>query len=173
MAMCPAREIISLPSIGPTQFKAAMRRIANTVTVITSRSGVAMNGMTATAVCSVSAEPPCILVVINQTNRSHALIERTGTFVVNVLSDDQEYLAQHFALKSDDPFAEVEYRYGMTGVPLLPGCVASLECVVESQTRSGTHSIFVGRVVNTDKDDGSPLLHTDGAFVKLERHRPA
>jgi len=171
--MCAVREIISPPSIEPAQFKATMRRIASTVTVITSSFGSTMNGMTATAVCSVSAAPPCILVVINQTNRSHALIERAGIFAVNVLSEDQEELAQHFALKSDDPFLNVDYRRGATGAPILSGCVASLECVVESQTRSGTHSIFIGRVVNATEHQQPPLLHTDGGFVRLANPRLA
>jgi len=169
--MCPVREIVSLSSVEPEQFKATMRRIASTVTVVTSKSGPAMNGMTATAVCSVSATPPCILVVVNQTNRSHALIEDAGIFAVNVLSEEQEFLAQHFAQKSDDPFVDVGYRCGMTGAPILSGCVASLECVVESQTRSGTHSIFVGRVVSAAERDQRPLLHTNSRFVRLERSR--
>jgi len=169
--MCPVREITSLPSVDPAEFKAAMRRIASTVTVVTSTSGSAMNGMTATAVCSVSATPPCVLVVINRTNRSHALIESAGIFAVNVLSEDQEHLAQHFALKSDNPFGDIDFHRGMTGAPVLQGCVASFECVVESQTRSGTHSIFVGRVVNTAERREPPLLHTNGGFVKLESSR--
>lgn len=165
--MCPVRDIISLPSVEPTQFKTAMRRIASTVTVITSASGAAMNGMTATAVCSVSATPPCLLVVVNRSNRSHGLIEEAGIFAVNVLSENQDGLADHFAQKSVQPFDKITYRRGITGAPLLAGCVASLECVVESQTRSGTHSIFVGRVVDTAAHDTQPLLHVRGTFARL------
>jgi flavin reductase len=165
--MCPVREIVSLPSVEPAEFKAAMRRIASTVTVITSGSGLAPNGMTATAVCSVSATPPCVLVVVNQANKSHALIERDGVFAINVLAEDQEVLGRHFALKSDNPFENVKYRRGVTGTPILAGCVANLECVVESQIESGTHSIFVGRVVHTDEQGASPLLHLNGDFAKI------
>lgn len=165
--MSPARKLIARDSVGAMQFKATMRRIASTVMVITSRAGSVVNGMTATAVCSVSAEPPCILVVVNQTNRTHALIESTGVFAVNVLSAQQEALAQHFASKSDTPLETVAHHQGSIGVPILEGCVATLECVVESQTRSGTHSIFVGRVVATTEADKRPLLHANGRFVEL------
>lgn len=157
-------ELTCLASVDPAQFKAAMRCIASTVTVITSKAGSALNGMTATALCSVSAAPPCILVVVNQANRSHALIENAGVYVVNVLSADQTSLALHFASKSESPLAKMRYRAGVTGAPILEGCVAHLECIVESQTRSGTHSIFIGRVVATGEADLLPLLYRNGEF---------
>lgn len=69
------------------------------MTVITGGTGSAASGITTTAVCSVLAESSCILVVINQSSRSLALIERTGAFVVNLLSEGQALLAQHFASK--------------------------------------------------------------------------
>lgn len=157
----------SLASVDAAQFKAAMRCIASTVTVITSRTGTVSNGMTATAICSVSAEPPRILVVINQSNRSHASIERAGTFAVNVLSEQQVPLAQHFASKADAPLERVGHHPGLTGTPILDGCVAHLECVVESQMTSGTHSVFIGRVVSTHERDGLPLLYRNGHFATL------
>lgn len=157
----------TLDSVDAAQFKAAMRCIASTVTVITSRAGAVSNGMTATAICSVSAEPPRILVVINQSNRSHASIERAGTFAVNVLSEQQVPLAQHFASKADAPLERVGHHAGVTGAPILDGCVAHLECVVESQMASGTHSVFIGRVVSTDDKDGLPLLYRNGNFATL------
>ncbi|HEY0220580.1 MAG TPA: flavin reductase family protein [Afipia sp.] len=159
-------ELTSLKSVDPAQFKAAMRCIASTVTVITSKAGCALNGMTATALCSVSATPPCILVVVNQTNRSHALIERAGTYVVNVLSSEQTSLASHFASKLESPLAGIRYHAGVTGVPILDGCVAHLECVVESQTRSGTHSVFIGRVVSANESDRLPLMYRNGEFSR-------
>lgn len=149
-----------------------MRCIASTVTVITSGAGPAANGMTATAVCSVSAEPPCILVVINQSNRSHALIERTGAFAVNVLSEAQAPLAQHFASKPDAALKEVAHHMGVTGVPILQGCAAHLECVVDTQTRSGTHSVFIARVISTRQEDVRPLLYWRGQFLGLAEAQP-
>jgi flavin reductase len=158
-------DLTALTNVDPAKFKAAMRCIASTVNVITSGEGVAINGMTATAVCSVSAAPPCILIVVNQENRSHALIEKTGAFAVNVLSAWQKSLALHFASKTAMPFESVAHRAGITNAPILEGCAAYLECVVENQTKSGTHSIFVGRVVSSGETDRSPLLYWNGEFV--------
>lgn len=159
-------ELTSLKNIEPAQFKAAMRCMASTVTVITSRAASALNGMTATAVSSVSATPPCMLVVVNQSNRSHALIEKTGAYVVNVLSSEQTSLAGHFASKSESPLDGMPYHVGVTGIPILHGCVAHLECVVESQTRSGTHSVFIGRVVSASESDRLPLMYRNGEFSR-------
>jgi flavin reductase len=167
--MPDSREGATLASIDEEGFKAAMRCIASTVTVITSRAGAVTNGMTATAVCSVSAEPPCILVVVNQSSRSHALIEQGGAFAVNVLSAEQAALAQHFAAKSDDPLRNVKHRQGVTGMPMIEGCAAQLECVVETQVAAGTHSVFIGRVVAVQETDRLPLIYHGGKIVELER----
>ena len=144
-----------------------MRCIASTVTVITSKSGAKTNGMTATAVCSVSAVPPCILIVVNQTNRSHALIAEAGTFAVNVLSADQADLAQHFARKSDDPLQGVNTRAGVTGVPMIEGCAALLECVVQQRIAAETHTVFIGRVVATKYTERLPLMYWNGGYFEL------
>lgn len=160
-------DLTVLSSVDPARFKAAMRCVASTVSVITSGKGVAFNGMTATAVCSVSAEPPCILIVVNQENRSHALIEKTGAFAVNILSSRQKSLALHFASKPATPFESIAHRVGITHAPILEGCTTYLECVVETQTKSGTHSIFVGRVVSSGETDRPPLMYRNGEFVTL------
>jgi flavin reductase len=157
----------SLTGVDETEFKAAMRCIASTVTVITSKFGAKTNGMTATAVCSVSATPPCILIVVNQTNRSHALIAEAGVFAVNVLSADQADLAQHFARKSDDPLQGVNVRTGITGVPTIEGCAALLECVVQQRIEAEKHTVFIGRVVATKHTDRLPLMYWNGGYFEL------
>jgi len=153
-----------LASIAPAAFKAAMRRMAATVSVITSGSGGLFNGMTATAVCSVSADPPSLLIVVNRANRSHALIERSGAYTVNVLSAEQERLATHFASTPLEPFADVPYSLGSNHCPIIEHCTSYFACLVEQQTGFGTHSIFIGRVVASGSSDSLPLLHQDGKF---------
>ena len=157
----------SLAGVEETEFKAAMRCIASTVTVITSKSGARTNGMTATAVCSVSAVPPCILIVVNQTNRSHTLIAESGIFAVNVLASNQTDLAQHFAQKSDDPLRSVGTSAGLTGVPVIEGCAALLECVVQQRVAAETHTVFIGRVVATKQTDRLPLMYWNGKYFEL------
>ena len=155
-------------SITSDQFKSAMRRFAASVNVITSVDGVIMNGMTATAVCSVSADPPSLLVIVNKSNRSHPVISQSGTFAVNVLSSDQEELAAHFAAKKPNPFADVDYRIGVTGCPLICDADATLECEVVQETDYGTHTIFIGRIVTCDIASKTPLLYHEGRFCRLE-----
>jgi flavin reductase (DIM6/NTAB) family NADH-FMN oxidoreductase RutF len=157
-------EVDALASISPANFKTAMRCFASTVNVITSGRGTALNGMTATAVCSVSAEPPSILIVVNQENRSHALIQRSGAYTVNVLSASQESLAAHFASGSVAPFATVPYSLGLNKCPIIDNCTSFLECVVESRIRFGTHSVFIGRVVASGASDSLPLIYHDGKY---------
>jgi len=157
-------EVDSLASVSPANFKTAMRRFASTVNVVTSGCGTVLNGMTATAVCSVSAEPPSILIVVNQEARSHALIQQSGAYTVNVLSASQAPLAAHFASSSIAPFANVPYSLGLNKCPIIDNCTSFLECVVESRIRSGTHSVFIGRVVASGQSDSLPLIYHDGKF---------
>jgi flavin reductase len=161
------REPSNLASIDEARFKAVMRCMASTVTVITSRCGAVSNGMTATAVCSVSATPPSVLIVINRSSRSHALIAQGGSFAVNVLSSEQAALAHHFATKADDPLQAAIHRPGVTGVPVIEGCAAEIECVVETEVAAGTHSIFIGRVVAAQETDRLPLIYRNGEVVRL------
>ena len=157
----------SLASVTPADFKAAMRHLASTVNIVTSGSGSALNGMTATAVCSVSAEPPSILVVVNQKNRSHELIRQSGAYTVNVLSAVQEPLAARFASSTVAPFGSVPHSLGMNRCPIIHGCAAYLECIVENRIEFGTHSIFIGRVVASGGSGSLPLIHHDGEFLSL------
>jgi flavin reductase len=161
------RAAAELPTIPAADFKAALRGLAATVCVITTRHGTLANGMTATAVCSVSADPPSILVVVNQSNRSSALIRQSGVFAVHILSKDQQPLAAHFASRPEDPFAGVPLRFGATAAPSIEDCETVLECVVAAQTDFGTHTIFVGRVVAARHGVAEPLLYCHGRFGSM------
>jgi flavin reductase (DIM6/NTAB) family NADH-FMN oxidoreductase RutF len=125
-------------------FRSVMRRLASSVTVITTSHGDHIHGMTATAVCSVCADPPTILIVVNRSARSHPMIDGSGTFVVNILADDQQVIAERFGGKLEDQFVGVDYRVGGSSVPILRGAAAHLECRVMSQNDVGTHTVFVG-----------------------------
>lgn len=156
------------PDVDPVAFKSAMRRLASGVTVVTSRHGATLNGMTATAVCSVSAETPRVLVVVNRTSASHGVITRGRTFALNFLGEDQTDLATYFAGRDGKTFEAAPHRFGVTGCPLLENCAARLECVVESQHHEGTHTIFVGRVLFAEAGEASPLVYCDTSFHGLK-----
>lgn len=165
-ALAQSRE---LPSVDSSTFKNAMRRLPGGVAVITSRHADRMNGMTATAVCSVSADPPLVLAVVNRNSRSHGLIADGEALAINVLSQDQEETATYFAGQSEKPFAEVNHRIGVTGCPLLEGCVLSLECSLYAAHDVGTHTLFIGRVVAADAAEREPLVYHNGTFDRLAK----
>lgn len=153
--------------LDPAAFKSAMRRLAGGVTVVTSRHGATVNGMTATAVCSVSADPPLVLVVLNRASASHGVVARGGAFALNFLAEDQVEIATYFAGRDGKTFDAVPHRLGVTGCPLIEGAAAKLECVVDSQHDEGTHTIFVGSVLHAETAENAPLAYCDGAFKTL------
>ena len=162
-----ASEELQLPHVTKEQFTEVMRRFAASVNIITSADGEQKNGMTATAVCSVTAEPPSALIIVNRSNRSYGTIARTKKFAVNVLANDQRHLAAHFASKLPKPFSDVPHHSGTTGCPLIEGADAHIECVVIQEVDIGTHTIFVGKIVATGKSNRAPLLYHEGQYHAL------
>ena len=144
-----------------------MRRFAASVNVITSANGALMNGMTATAVCSVTSNPPSALIIVNRSTRSHPIISTTKSFAVNVLSSHQQDIAAHFASKASDPFATITHSIGITGCPIIDGSDAHIECTVIDQIDVGTHTIFIGKIVAADAATGEPLLYHEGRYVGI------
>jgi len=146
-------------------FRRAMRHYPTGVTVVTSIHEGERRGMTATAFASVSAEPPLVLVCVNREARSYLYITSAGFFCVNLLAHDQQALALRFSGgMRDEQFAGLAHRTGATGAPILDGALAYFDCRVESETHAGSHSVFIGRVVDCDGRAGSPLGYFDGGF---------
>jgi len=133
-------------------------------------------GLTASAVSSVSLDPPLVLVCVSHKSQSHPAFRPGGTFAVNVLSSDQEAVARRFAsssLTGAEKFEGVTYRRGVLGLPILTDALAELECSIVHAYPGGDHTIFVGRVEATDcRGDGGrePLLYYRGRFGRL--HEP-
>ncbi len=148
-------------------FRAVMRKHASSVTVITTTHDGRLHGMTATAFCSVSADPPTILIVVNRSARSHPLIDGSGLFVVNIVSADQTSLAERFSEKRDEPFDGLDYTLGKTGAPILRGVIAHLECRVVSRTEVETHTLFLGSVIDGFAGTGTSLIYEDGRYARL------
>lgn len=150
--------------ISDDKFKELMRKIASSVAVITTCHDGHRHGMTATAVCSVSANPPAILIAVNRSARSHALISAGRAYNVNILADHQREVSGLFSSKESDPFAHVPYHDGDNGLPVIDGAVASLECRIALEIDFGTHTIFVGNVTAGSVSAGNPLIYQEGAY---------
>jgi flavin reductase (DIM6/NTAB) family NADH-FMN oxidoreductase RutF len=160
------------------QFRRVMGSLAAGVTVVTTRDRRGEpRGLTATAVCSVSLEPPLILVCIDRTAECHEAFWEAQGFTVNLLRDDQEGLSHHFAQKDIRKFERIAHRQGVTGAPVLADVLAHIECRMTARHPGGDHTIFVGEAVDSGvgpaEGTGSPLLHFRGGYARLESRLPA
>lgn len=153
-------------------FRLAMRRVVSSVAIVAARSGTVRNGLTATAVCSVSAEPPTVLACVNRNASAEAVIAESGCFSINFLTEDQVAIARLFStpkLDGDNRFSKGDWLTMVTGSPILAGAAASFDCRVETRIASGTHHIYIGRVVAVSSAERDALLYRDGAFRRLEK----
>lgn len=150
----------------PALFKAAMRNVACTVYVISMTSAGRRWGLTATAVSSLSLEPPSILVCINQKASIHASLMSASRFCLNALRNDQQDVAAAFGAPGlgEERFATGRWS-DFDGLPALGDGVASISCRRVAATSFGSHTILVGEVqaVLTDHQ-AAPLIYRQGAF---------
>lgn len=170
MKVPPVPQDTLIDLIPSEDFRLAMRKVASPVAVITTRAGDMRNGLTATAVCSATTDPPTLVVCINRGATCEALIARAGSFAVNFLTEQQASIARLFSTARLDPaerFAEGRWSPGPTGAPMLADTVASFDCRVVQVVPCGTHSIFMGQVVGVQSSDGPMLLYRDGYFRRL------
>lgn len=164
-------------NIDEAEFKRAMRCLTGHVCLITTGSDVTgpLAGMTATAVASVSAAPPMLLVCINRANASLAHVRAAGCFVVNVLARTEQELAQRFSrpIPSHDKFLAGTWTRLATGAPALTSAMVCFDCSVERMIDIGTHAVIFGRVEGTavNRDASAPLLYSQGAYGEFHTDR--
>jgi len=161
-------------SIDAAAFKKGMRHLAASVTLITTRHRDLRGGLTATAVCSVSAEPPQILICVNKSASAHDTIGEAGFFCVNILSPEHRKIAERFAgmdgVEGDERFVDMgEWSTLTTSAPVLKGCPVSFDCKLVTEVKAGTHTIYIGEIVDLVLDPSAcALLYADGNFVHGE-----
>jgi flavin reductase (DIM6/NTAB) family NADH-FMN oxidoreductase RutF len=152
-------------------FKTGMRHLAASVCLITTRHGAERGGLTATAVCSVSAQPPQLLVCVNREASAHPLIVASRIFAVNVLAPCHRPIAERFAgmdtIEGDARFIDMgDWRTLSTGAPVLLGCPVTFDCRVVSTTVAGTHTVVIGEIIDVALDAANlPLLYAEGTFM--------
>jgi flavin reductase len=152
------------------QFKAGMRTLAGAVNIITSTNSGHRYGMTATAVCSASAEPPTVLVCINKLASTHGAVAKSKAFCVNVLRAEDWALSTTFsgAQSGESRFKSRDWTRLVTGSPVLIDALVSFDCRVVKQMVHGTHTIFLGEVDQVAfGKKGKPLLYSEGQYAKL------
>jgi flavin reductase (DIM6/NTAB) family NADH-FMN oxidoreductase RutF len=153
-----------------TQWRAAMGAFPTGVTVITTWASGKPIGTTISAFCSLSLEPPLLLVCMDYKNPALAPIESCKVFGVNILGRDSGHVAMHFAKDPDaDRFAGVDYRVREGGAPQLSDAPVFIDCTLEHSYGGGDHKIFVGRGLHIDHaHPTTPLLYHKGAFPTFE-----
>ncbi len=156
-------------------FRGAMRSLAGGVSVITVGRGKDITGMTVTSVSSLSVEPPTLIVSVNRQSSSWPLLQRYGAFGVNILTAEQVDVAERFSgkggLKGADRFTGAQWVTRATGVPLLSGVLAAIDCEVEEVIERHSHAIVIGRV--RDVVTAAPhtaLTYWDGQYVAIDQN---
>ena len=150
-------------------FISAMRCIANSVAVVTTDGCAGRQGATVSAFCSVSADPPTILICLNSKSRINQAVKSNKKFNLNVLPQNANYIEQRFAGAHD---AEVSDRFDgmdikMGEVPSITGATV-LFCHVDEVITSGTHEIITARVRLVDTSSKQPLAYLDGAYHQVK-----
>jgi flavin reductase (DIM6/NTAB) family NADH-FMN oxidoreductase RutF len=131
-------------------FFAIMGAFPTGVTIVTTLDEDGQpRGLTSTAVCSVSAEPPLLLVCVDKRSNTLPALRASRTFVVNYLKAGRDELSNLFATKEPDKFEHVAWRPAPNGMPWLHlDSIAHAECVTEREIEAGDHWILVGRVIS-------------------------
>lgn len=150
------------------QYKIGMRRLASGVSLITTGRGDVRGGLIATAVNSVSAEPPTLLICVNQGASAHDLIVRSGTFCVNFLPAHCADIAGQFSssARKAERFVKGDWTEMASGSPTLANALAAFDCEVVQTVGYHSHTIFFGliREVRLSPGEDLPLIYLDRNF---------
>ena len=151
-----------------SDFRSAMGLAVTGVNIVTTDGPKGRYGLTVSAVSSVSAEPPMLLVCVNQKNVACSAIAANGSFAVNVLATDQQSAAETFSGSEAHgdayTFNNEDWTTAVTKSPVLKRAVATFDCKIEAIMPAATHTIFVGRVQATRAHPGTPLLYTRRSY---------
>jgi flavin reductase (DIM6/NTAB) family NADH-FMN oxidoreductase RutF len=160
--------------ISSEEFRKALRHFPAGVTIVTVRAGERIHGLTVSAFASVSAEPPLIMIIIENRHKAYSMMqEPDAVFAVNILGEDQAELSNRFAwVKDEDRFAMGTWSTGALGAPVLAEALAWLDCRIHARYPAGSHTIYVGEVQasHVPKEEAPPLIYWNRGYRKLKLH---
>ena len=163
----PRAEALEIEGDDP---RVALRRtlgmFATGVTIITTRVGEQVHGMTANAFMSVSLEPPLVLISVDRRTKMCGLLHEGSTYGVSVLCESQSTLSDRFAGRPGSEGAEPRFDL-IHDTPLVEGALAGFVSKVVRSYWGGDHSLFLGRVEYAHTDEGAPLLFHGGRYERL------
>ncbi|MEV6162056.1 flavin reductase [Streptomyces sp. NPDC052052] len=158
-------------AVDESTFRQTLARWPSGVAIVTTDGALGRHGMTASSFCSLSLDPPLVLVCMDRRIRSHHLIEEHGVFAVSVLGRDHIALGRRFAGMEPgvkDRFADAGWETRVTGSPVLADAAAWVDCKVRHAYPGGDHTIFVGEVLDARVPRlVSPLLFHSRAWGQV------
>lgn len=150
-------------AVSADDFKAVLGSWAAGVTVVTTRDGDLVYGITVSSFSSLSLDPRLILVCLQDSNRLPRMIEKTKHFAVSILAEGQDAISNWFAVSGREPvphfeeFGTIEHT---TGSPIIDGAIAHLDCELDRAIEGGDHTIIIGRVLAAAADPSKkPLIY--------------
>ncbi len=159
-------------TIKKDEFKEALSLFASGVTIVTTKDTDGnLHGLTVSAFCSLSLDPPLILVCIDKNTGSHHAFEESGGFIVNVLKENQAHLSAHFASPIKNKFAEIDFTSNEKNFPVLNDVLVNLECILKNSLDGGDHTIFVGQIEKSRISKGKPLIYCEGDYRTLDNQK--
>jgi flavin reductase (DIM6/NTAB) family NADH-FMN oxidoreductase RutF len=168
--------VVSLPTTIPSDtFRRVLGHFVTGVTVVTALDGERPFGITVNALSSVSLDPPLVMVALDRRRFLTPIVRSAGRYAVNILSEDQQALSDCFAGAPVEPgreaFCGAAWHAGETGLPLLDGAIATLECTVVQTFSAGDHDLFIGRVdtLANEAHHAMPLLYYRRQYLRIER----
>lgn len=156
-------------------FRRVMGHFATGVSVVTTLEGERPWGITVNALSSVSLEPPLVMIALDRRRKITPVVRAAGRYAVNILGEAQQALSDCFAgapVQPDrDAFCGAAWTPGESGLPILDGAIASLECTVVGVHPVGDHDLFIGRVdaLANDELHPMPLLYYRRRYLRIER----
>jgi flavin reductase (DIM6/NTAB) family NADH-FMN oxidoreductase RutF len=152
--------------VSSDEVRAVHRKFVTGVTVVTADDAGTPRGLAVNAFCSVSLEPPLVLVCVQKSSNTHGALWRSRHLGINILAADQVAVAGVFASKAVDKFEGLSWSPGPNGSPLLTGCSAAVEVRIGERLEAHSHTVFTGRVVHAEHSDAPPLIYSAGQFLR-------
>ena len=162
----------------PDEFRVVMGHFATGISVVTTFDGESPAGITVNAFSSVSLEPALVMVALDRRRFITPMVRAAGRYAVNVLGADQQALSDCFAHAPVRPgelgreaFCGASWHAGPTGLPLIDGSIATLECTVVETFSAGDHDLFIGRVDSMEqlREHVAPLLYFRRRYLRIEQ----
>jgi flavin reductase (DIM6/NTAB) family NADH-FMN oxidoreductase RutF len=125
------------------------------------------HGLTMNSFCSLSLEPPLVMVAIARDCVFLPSFESSGHYAVNILSEDQRELSNRFAQLPEGRFAGVAWRGAVTGSPVIEGALAVIECKTVRVMDAGDHRVLIGEAVGAEVREGRPLVFFGSGYAGL------